>query len=257
MSQDGPRHNPEGKSPVQFPPTRWTLVDRAGQTDGPLQPAALAELARLYSPALRAHLLQTLGLDEHRADDLLQGFLTNKVLEQRLIGHADPKRGRFRTFILAALDRYVIDEHRRNTARKRAPRGKLLDIDDHLETPAPQGAPGGRSDAFDLAWAREVLGEVLSSMQSHCLETDRADLWEVFDARYLKPATENVEPEPHESIAQRLKLQSPQQAGNLLVTAKRMFTRVFKSVVSRYASSPAEVRSEVADLWRIFSSAGR
>ena len=65
---------------------------------------------------------------------------------------------------------------------------------------------------------------------------------------------EDVQPEPHESIAIRLKLDSPHQAGNLLTTAKRMFTRIFKSVVARYAADEKETRDEVSELWRIFSS---
>jgi len=250
-----PRDDQREKQPNRsagFPVTRWTLIDRAGAADGVGQPNAISELVRMYSPALRAHLLQSLKYDEHRADDLLQGFLATKVLEQRLIGHADPKRGRFRTFLLAALDRYVIDEHRRDGARKRSPRGGFSDIDQHRDT-----LRGGtrRTDAFDLAWAREVLGEVLLTMRLQCKETARPDLWEVFDARYLKPATEDVEPEAHESIAKRLKLESATHAANLLITAKRMFTRVFKSVVSRYAVDDDEMRDEVSDLWRIFSSA--
>lgn len=243
------------KGNAAFPVTRWTLVERAAGADADAQPIAIAELVRMYSPALRAHLLQSLNYDEHRADDLLQGFLATKVLEQRLIGHADPARGRFRTFLLAALDRYVVDEHRREGARKRSPRTQVQDIDQHRDTLGPSGRAAARSDAFDLAWAREVLGEVLSTMQRQCDDTRRADLWEVFEVRYLKPATENVEPEAHESIAKRLKLESAHHAANLLITAKRMFTRAFKSVVSRYAASDEEMRAEVTDLWRIISSA--
>jgi hypothetical protein len=242
-------------NPVAFPATRWSLVGRAGSVDSHAQPIAIAEIARMYAPALRAHLLQSLHYDEHRADDLLQGFLADKVLEQRLIVHADPTRGRFRTFLLAALDRYVIDEHRRDRARKRSPRSEIDDIDDHRDTLAADGP--ARTNAFDIAWAREVLGEVLTLMREQCEQSGRADLWDVFNVRYLKPATEGIEPEPHESIAQRLKLESPHHAGNLLITAKRMYTRVFITVVSRYAASQEEVRDEVSDLWRIFASAKR
>lgn len=240
-----------------FPATRWSLVGRASGADADAQPIAIAEIARMYSPALRAHLLQTLYYDEHRADDLLQGFLADKVLQQRLIRHADPKRGRFRTFLLAALDRYVVDQHRRETARKRSPRGDLADIDQHRDTLASGGPASARTDAFDVAWAREVIGEVLSTMRYQCEQTNRADLWEVFDVRCIKPATDNVQPEAHGSIARRLKLDSTEQAANLMITAKRMFTRVFKSVVSRYAADKEEVREEVSELWRIFSTARR
>jgi RNA polymerase sigma-70 factor (ECF subfamily) len=246
------------REPVMFPATRWSLVGRAGSADGDGRPIAIAQLVRMYAPALRAHLLQSLRYDEHRADDLLQGFLADKVLEQHLIGHADATRGRFRTFLLAALDRYVIDQHRFNAARKRAPRGDVHDIDDHRDTLASRGDAGASpTHAFDLAWAREVLGEVLDTMRAQCEQTDRADLWSVFDVRYLKPARDGDVPEPYESIAKRLKLESPHHAANLLITAKRMYTRLFLAVVSRYAATQDEARGEVKELWRIFASANR
>jgi DNA-directed RNA polymerase specialized sigma24 family protein len=241
--------------PSRFPVTRWTLVGRAGGSDAEAGPIAIAEIVRLYAPALRAHLIHRLECDEHRADDLLQGFLTDKVLEQRLIGYADPQRGRFRTFLLTALERYVIDKQRRAAARKRSPQASVKDIDEHLDELANPATDRERSSAFDLAWAREVVEEVLSTMHQQCEQTDRHDLWEVFDVRYLKPAMEGAEPEPHESIAGRLKLESAHQSGNLLITAKRMFTRIFMTVVSRYAADEKEVRDEVNDLWQMFATA--
>lgn len=255
--RDHQRRKPPNDEAAAFPATRWSLVGRAGQADAVGQPVAMAEIARMYAPALRAHLLQSLYYDEHRADDLLQGFLANKVLEQRLIDHADPTRGRFRTFLLAALDRYVVDQHRHDTARKRAPRGSVADIDQHRDTLAAPRPAGARTDAFDLVWAREVISEVLATMCHQCQQTNRADLWDVFNVRCAKPATDNVEPEAYEAIARRLSLDSSEQAANLMITAKRMFTRVFKSVVSRYAADNDEVREEVSELWRIFSSARR
>lgn len=239
----------------RFPNTRWTLVGRAGDLDGAAGPVAIAEIVRLYAPALRAHLLHVLHHDEHLADDLLQGFLTDKVLEQRLIGYADPNRGRFRTFLLTALERYVIDRHRRGTTRRRSPHASVQNIDDHVDTLAKQDSDQDRNAAFDLAWAREVIDEVVATMRTQCTETRREDLWQVFEVRYWKPAMEGVAPEPHESIAQRLKLESAHEAGNLLTTAKRMFTRVFKSVVSRYAVDDDEVRAEVRELTRIYFKA--
>ena len=118
-----------GGNRSKFPTTRWTLIGRASGTDGSTAPIAIAEIVHLYTPALRAHLRHLTRGDEHRAEDLLQGFLTEKVLEQRLIGYADPSRGRFRTFLLTGLNRYVIDEYRRTSTLKRSPDMPLLDID--------------------------------------------------------------------------------------------------------------------------------
>lgn len=234
----------------RFPSTRWTLVARAGGSDPHATPAAIAELVRLYSPALRGHLLHAAGGDAHQAEDLLQGFLADKVLEQRLIGFADPGRGRFRSFLLTALDRYVIDEHRRATARKRRPDRPVEDIAAHAEAMPDTAA----RSAFDRAWAQQVVAEVLAVMRRECEQANRHDLWDVFEVRYLRPAVDGVPPEPHESIAARLKLESAHQAGNLLTTAKRMFTRVFKTAVARYAADESELRDEVAELWRLFAT---
>lgn len=233
--------------PGRFPNTRWTLVRSAGEG---LNAHALAELLRLYAPALRAHLRFTIR-DDHRVEDLVQGFLTDKVIEQRLIGYADPARGRFRTFLLTALDRYVIDQIRRTSAQKRSPRDGFHNLDEHSDS---LHASTDQS-VFDRAWATQVVEEVLSAMRQHCEMSDRRDLWDVFEVRYLKPAIEGAEPEPHESIARRLGLASPEQAANLLVTSKRMFTRHFKAAVARYSLSDDEVREEVAELWRLFADA--
>src|SRR5213079_336957 len=92
-----------------FPATRWSLVGRAatrGTENGKL---ALAELVQIYLPALRAFLTVSMRIDEHRADDLLQGFLADRVLQQDMIAQADRERGKFRTFLLATLKRYAID----------------------------------------------------------------------------------------------------------------------------------------------------
>lgn len=236
-----------------FPSTRWTLIERAASSDPKTGSSALSEIVRLYAPALRAHLLQITGRDEHRAEDLLQGFLADKVLEQRLIGFADPARGKFRTFLLTALDRYVIDTYRHDTARKRMPAGTVEQIEAQIESLAQPDSTDSSRAAFDVAFAREVVDETLATMRHQCEVSNRSDLWDVFEVRYLKPAMENVPPEPHESIASRLKLESPHQAGNLLITAKRMFTRMFKGVVSRYALDESEVRDEVSELWRLFA----
>jgi len=233
-----------------FPTTRWSLVGRAalpGAANGPL---ALGELCQIYLPALRAHLVGPMRIEENRADDLLQAFLTDKVLEQNVLAAADPKRGKLRTFLLTALERFIIDAHRHDSARKRAPRAKMLDVDDHVDHVAEHGDP---AEAFDRAWASAVLGEVMRRMRAECEATERPHLWGIFEARMLLPVTDGTPPPPHEDLARAWNLESPTQSANALGSAKRLFTRIFRAVVAEYAADESEVDSEIRELWEIFA----
>src|SRR4051812_23478431 len=92
-----------------FPQTQWTLLGRAGEATSDGQRQALGTILQRYMPALRTHLLLERRLAPERADDLLQSFVSRKVLEQKLIRQADRQRGRFRTFLLRTLNNFVID----------------------------------------------------------------------------------------------------------------------------------------------------
>lgn len=101
----------------KFATTRWSLVIKAGGPSDDPSRAALAELCQLYWPPLYSFLRRH-GHSRERAEDLTQGFFV-QLLERRSIRAADPARGRFRSFLLTALQRYAINEHKRDTVAKR------------------------------------------------------------------------------------------------------------------------------------------
>jgi len=247
---DSPTPN---RGPQRFPTTHWSLVGRAAARanhDAGAGKVALGELVRIYLPALRAHLIGPMGIGRDRAEDLLQGFLADKVLEQNMIAAADPERGKFRTFLLTALERFVIDAHRRESAAKRAPRGKLLDVAEFGHRAAKRYNP---SHAFDRAWAGEVLNEVTRRLRAECEGSQRAHLWGIFEARMLLPIIDGAEPPSHEALAEKYNLPTAAHSANALTSAKRLFTRTFRAVVAEYARDDAEVDSEIRELWEIFS----
>src|SRR5687768_2580796 len=92
---------------VGFPSTHWSLVGSAAQINREKRREALGTLLHRYMPALRAHLVLARRLPADYADDLLQGFVADKVIEQNLLGNADRTKGRFRSFLLAAVKHYV------------------------------------------------------------------------------------------------------------------------------------------------------
>jgi RNA polymerase sigma-70 factor (ECF subfamily) len=215
-------------------------------------------------PAMRAHLRLDRQLGPDEADDVLQGFVADRVLAGNIIAAADARRGRFRTFLLGALDCYCVDRHRRRAARKRAPAGGDAAIAS-LGTGAPErcvqrydGRAGGAApaDAFDRAWGRHVLAEAVERMRVACEGPGGARhraVWEIFHARVLAPALDGAELPDYGDLVGRFGLRSPTQAANLLVTGKRMFARCLRGVVGQYAADEEEIDREIGDLHDVFS----
>jgi len=237
-----------------FPTTHWSLVDGAGRGDDDSKRRALGELLVRYLPALRAHLVLRKRLNRDLAEEMLHDFLATKVVEKELVGRADPGRGKFRTFLLTALDRFVANQMRDAAAKKRRPQdGRIVDIDEQTHGLELDEEP---HQAYDLAWARRVIAESLDRMRSECHASGRPDIWGVFDRRVLGPMLDGAEPMPYEDLVARFALRSPAQASNVLITGKRMFERSLRGVVGEYAADEQEVDEEITELRQILARGG-
>ncbi len=238
-----------------FPTTHWSLVNRAGGVEATQASQALNQLLTRYLPALRAHLTRNKRLDAHRADDIVQEFISTKFLEQDLAAVADPARGKFRTLVLTALDRFLVSQQRRSSAKKRSADEAATLEGDALQA-AASPAQKHAADPFDIEWARQLLAEVASRMESECHSCGKEDVWAIFEARILNPTFRATEPVDYASLVERFGLRSPTQAANILVTAKRMFQRILRSVVGEYALSAEPIDEEIRALHQILSTSG-
>jgi RNA polymerase sigma-70 factor (ECF subfamily) len=241
------------EGPGRFPVTRWSLVARAGGDDPARRLEAMEELLRRYLPALQAHLVIQKRLPPEQADDLIQSFITDKIIQGQLLEQADPQRGKFRTVLLTALDRCIISEFRKQNAQKRAPEAGFVSLDAEAVQVA---APGGGSAAFDLEWARQIIAEALRRVQAECDATGRAAFWQLFELRVVRPMLEGAEPPPYDELVRRFGFQSPTQASNALLTAKRMFARFLHEVVAEYAGDETLADAELNELRMILAGAG-
>jgi DNA-directed RNA polymerase specialized sigma24 family protein len=249
------RHDSGAARP--FPATQWSLVGRAGHQNTDLRRQALSTLLHRYVPALRTYLSLDRGMSCEEAEDLLQDFIADKIIEQNMLASAQVERGKFRTFLLATLKRYAISRHRAQTAAKRTPTGGVQDlggIADHLD----DGSAEDPSHRFVIAWARETIAEALRRMRSECDGSRRADLWRVFDARVVAPTLEGAEVVSYAVLVSELQLETPLQACSLLTTAKRMFERNLRAVAAEYSGDDDDaIDAEMADLREIlFSGSG-
>jgi RNA polymerase sigma-70 factor (ECF subfamily) len=245
---DGSDRNSPG-----FPTTQWSLVARAGGEDAAGPREALSELLPRYLPALRAHLASKYRRAASQIDDLLQGFVSEKILERDLLQSADRERGRFRSLLLKSLERYVVSVWRHQSAKKRSAESQVsLEATggEHLAT-TPATAPS----AFDVAWAKEMLAETLRRMEQECQATGRTDVWGVFEARLVAPILRDEPVVGYDELVEKYKLATPRRATNTLITGKRLFVRTLRAVVGEYTPDD-EIEAEIAGLQEILSLGG-
>jgi DNA-directed RNA polymerase specialized sigma24 family protein len=225
------------------------MVGGAGQAESLAREGALAALLKRYLPALKVYLMRKRKLDADSADDLLQSFVGEKVLDVSFIAAADRRRGKFRTFLLTSLDNFLIDQVRSRDAAMRAEIAAAGPAGMDGNEPAARDAP----DPFDIAWARQVINEALGRMEQECTASGRPDLWTMFDQRVAGPTLQDRPAPSYEQLVAHFGFQSPTQASNCLVTAKRMFARTLREVVMEYAGEDDTVEAELCELMQILS----
>ena len=239
-----------------FPVTRWSLIARATREGDPVSVRpALDELLRRYLPALRTHLVLSRRLDPDRADDLLQSFVARRVVEQNLLTRAAPGGGKFRTFLLAALNNFLIDQLRAERAAKRAidGPGAAAPLPDADALAGAGDADDNPARAFEIEWGRQVIARAAELMREECARNERHDMWDVFESRVLAPALHGAEPVSYGQIVHRHGYRTPEQASNVLVSARRAFQRALRDAVAEYVDDESQIDEELRELREVVS----
>jgi hypothetical protein len=228
----------------RFPKTQWSLVGRAARGEDANRAAALTSLLAAYRPGLRRFLIEGRRLPSDVADDLLQEFITEKILARGLLRAADPERGQFRNFLLKSLNNFVNGKLRRQHPAMARTVGLELADDVAAE-------PEAGLQCFEREWVNQVARAALTLMQAECDSQGRTDLWEIFRIRVVDPVLNDTAPMEYGEIVARFGLASPRQAINLLASSKRAFARHLRSAVRGYIGDEADVDREILDLREI------
>jgi hypothetical protein len=235
---------------ANFPTTRWTLVVQAAKELNPFQRDALNELLGQYWPVLKARLVVHRRFSPHDADDFVQGFFMADVLGRNLIQLADKDRGRLRSLLCKSLDRYVSKEMRKRRAKKRLPdRAASYDQDEALQN-AARANDASPHDLLEATWARETLAMVLANMELRCTQSNKDQLWHLFEARVVGPILDGMEPVPYDQLVERLGYADSDTAQNALITAKRMFCRTMRETLSAHGVAQPGLDEEIDELKR-------
>jgi RNA polymerase sigma-70 factor (ECF subfamily) len=231
-----------------FVTTHWSVVLTAGITDTPRAQEALARLCRIYWRPLYVYVRRR-GWSAHDAEDLTQEFFA-RLLERNDVATVSPERGKFRSFLLAAMNHFLADEWDKARAQKRGG-GRVI----HLDTAVAEAAHAEISDdtlspekLFDQRWAITVLEEVHHRLRQ---EHERDGRQAQFEALRFSLMGERSAV-PYAELAGKLGTSE----GAVKVAVHRLRQRyrtLLRELIAATVSTPEEVEEELKHLMHALS----
>lgn len=235
-----------------FLTTHWSLIDGVGSDPDRQDRALIALLLEKYWKPVYCYLRRK-GYTNDKAKDLTQGFFHEAVLGRGLFEKADQSKGRFRSFLLIALNRYLINVHRAEAAQKRIPKNKLVPLDMVATADLPQIVTKlTPEESFNYAWVSTLLEEVLEQVENQCHEDGKTTHWHAFHDRILQPIADKTEPPAIGEICRKYGIEDEDRASNMIITVKRRFKTAMRKRLQDSVVSDAHVDGELAELRRFF-----
>lgn len=177
-----------------FPTTQWSLVlsVRVGAEEAAR--SALELLCRQYWYPIY-YFVRRQGRTHHEAEDLTQQFLAH-LLETEAIGTAHHERGRFRSFLLSTLRNFITDEWRRSQTIKRGggQPARSIELDRAEQRFAAEPVDLGLTpdQAFDRAWAVEILDRAMDQLREEYASTGRSAVFTALSPGLLKSSARDA-----------------------------------------------------------------
>jgi len=222
-------------------------------TDNSRGHSLIAELVAAYWKRVYCYLRRK-GYDNEDGKDLTQGFFEEVVLGRGLIQRADPRRGRFRTLLLTALDRYVANIHRKQTAQKRIPRDRLIPLESvEIGNLPPALSDLSCEESFTHTWIADLLHSVIEQVQADCRNRGMAVHWTLLEQRVLNPILNDEEPPSLAELCAEQGITAPTKASNMIFAVKRGLQATLQRHVRQSVASQADMSEEMADLTRFLA----
>jgi RNA polymerase sigma factor (sigma-70 family) len=237
-----------GQSPA-FVTTHWSVILLAGRNDTERAREAMARLCRAYWYPLYAYVRRR-GRSPHDAQDLTQAFFA-RLLERHSLAAADPAKGRFRSYILAAMKNFLADKWSKTQAHKRGGGTETVSLDwtsaeqRYRLEPADHAAP---DKLFDRQWAVALLDAAMSRLEAEHRQEDKADTFAALRPTLIGERAA----QPYAELAARFGTSE----GAVKVAVHRLRKRyraLLRAEIASTVSTPEEVDAEMRHLFSSLS----
>jgi DNA-directed RNA polymerase specialized sigma24 family protein len=234
-----------------FLTTHWSLIEDSKSDDDRSRALIGLLLDRYWKPVY--FYLRRKGHNNEQAKDLTQGFFHEIVLNRGLIQRADQAKGRFRSFLLHALEQYLIDERHKQNAQKRIPKDKLVSLDS-IETPVFPDAHTNMTaeESYNYGWMSALMDRVLSDVETKCHEQDMSIHWNIFNERVVQPILKKQAPPSLENICKKYGIADRKKASNMTITVKRCFQSILQEHVRNTVISDDQTPEELQEIMQFF-----
>lgn len=235
---------------MDFPTTHWGLLAQATLHGDASATGALAEFHRRYRQPI-INFIRWRAFPGADAEDVAHDFLLH-LMEKSVLRRADATRGRFRSFLLGVLMRFLGDERDRREALKRGGGSVRLDLPDAELTGELATNSAATTEAFDREWALALLGLALQRLEEEYGRQGRGAEYAVLRA-YVPGG---LRPPAYEESATRM----GQSLGGFKTEVYRLRQRLralLRTEIAGTVTSPDEIAEEIAYLGRVLRTASK
>ena len=233
-----------------FATTHWSIILNARGTDTKVARDALEKLCRSYWYPLYAFVRRH-GNGPHDAQDLTQAFFA-RLLEKNYLEEVDRAKGRFRSFLLAALKHFLANDWDRQRALKRGGAQCHIPIDTQFAETRYGLEPGHKQTPeklFERRWALTLLDQVLARLRGEFVAAGK----ELHFDELKVVLTSDKKTIPYVQLGARLGLSE----GAVKVAVHRLRQRyrdVLRAEIAETVAGPAEVEEEIRHLFAALAS---
>jgi RNA polymerase sigma-70 factor (ECF subfamily) len=234
---------------AHFATTRWSVVLAARDKASPASEDALQILCRAYWPPLYAF-IRRLGNPPHDAEDLTQEFFA-RLLHKGWLEAVDQERGKFRTFLIMAVKRFLANEWDKTRAARRGGGQTALSLDTQLAEElylADESATLSAELLFERRWALTLLEQAMARLRSEYEGDGRRDDFNRLK-EYLTAERGGI---PYGEIARVL--ETSEGAARVAVhRLRKRFRDVFRTTVADTVSGSEDVDAEMRFVIEVLS----
>lgn len=242
--------------------THWSVVQElawpSDQLPSEKAQLALTQLCQDYWPPLYRFVRQR-GYSRHDAQDLTQGFFAY-LLEKKAYSHPDRSKGRFRTFLLVLLKRYLSAARAHQGRQKRGGTQAIVSLDGHWLTTMESieedalltAAPLDEERAFEWNWATALVSQAMDALSAEYSSGQKARL-----LAELRPfLTGGVGLPTHEAAAARLGV-SLETLRSHLFRLRARYRALLRAEVLRTVPQEQDIDEELRHLCRVLLAGAR